>query len=82
MIKVLFFARLREQLGLKELQVTFLAGESIQQLAKRLVAQNSPDWEVLLDEETVYAINQEMVERDAVVSDGSEVAFFPPVTGG
>jgi molybdopterin synthase sulfur carrier subunit len=28
------------------------------------------------------AVNQCMVEESAALSDGAEVAFFPPVTGG
>jgi sulfur-carrier protein len=28
------------------------------------------------------AVNQEMAEDDSSITDGAEVAFFPPVTGG
>jgi sulfur-carrier protein len=28
------------------------------------------------------ALNQEVVNVDTVLTDGSEIAFFPPVTGG
>lgn len=28
------------------------------------------------------AVNQEMADDEAVLQDGAEVAFFPPVTGG
>ena len=28
------------------------------------------------------AVNQDMARADAAVTDGDEVAFFPPVTGG
>jgi sulfur-carrier protein len=28
------------------------------------------------------AVNQHMVGADAIVRDGDEIAFFPPVTGG
>ena len=33
-------------------------------------------------DEVLCAINQEYAQADARVSDGDEVAFFPPVTGG
>ena len=82
MIKVLFFARLREQLGVNEMQIESVEGESVLEFATRISAQQTSDWDVLVDEETVYAINQEIVERDAIVPSFSEVAFFPPVTGG
>jgi len=28
------------------------------------------------------ALNQQMSKEDALIPDGAEVAFFPPVTGG
>lgn len=35
-----------------------------------------------LPDNTLCAINMEYVSLDSVVTDGDEVAFFPPVTGG
>jgi len=34
------------------------------------------------DENILMAINMEYVKSDAIVKEGDEVAFFPPVTGG
>ena len=34
------------------------------------------------DESILAAVNHDYVERDHALSDGDEVAFFPPVTGG
>lgn len=82
MIKILFFARLREQLGVNELELEAVTGETVFQLALRIRSAHNDVWDVLLDEETVCAINQEIVEREAVVTENAEVAFFPPVTGG
>jgi molybdopterin converting factor small subunit len=35
-----------------------------------------------LEEHTVTAVNHEQVGRDRRLSDGDEVAFYPPVSGG
>ena len=84
MIKVLFFASIREQLGRSELSCPH-PGESysLTELISDLLAQNGEDWrEVLLAPNVVRAVNQDVVESDCPLADGDEVAFFPPVTGG
>lgn len=75
-IKVLFFASLRESMGRAsdELQATdasTVAG------VWGIVADGKP-----MPANLLAAINQEYVNADALVADGDEVAFFPPVTGG
>ncbi|GAA5523664.1 molybdopterin synthase sulfur carrier subunit [Microbulbifer aestuariivivens] len=81
MIKVLFFASLRQQLDTAEYQLQNFSG-SVQDLRAHL-AELFPSWEVHLQADNVQAaINQEMVTGNAAVADGDEVAFFPPVTGG
>lgn len=82
MIKVLFFARLREQLGVSEQAIEWHHGDTVQTLLNRLVTEGGDKWQVLLAEEVVAAKNQQTVTRNALVSDGDEMAFFPPVTGG
>ena len=82
MVRILFFAHLREMLGSGEslpysqdiATVAALRG----QLAKR-----GGDWETLDTTRNLRAaVNQTMAGFDAPVKDGDEVAFFPPVTGG
>ncbi|MDB4456215.1 molybdopterin converting factor subunit 1 [bacterium] len=82
MIKVLFFARLREQLGTPECRVTWCDNMTVQSLMNYLLTNNDDKWQSLLAEEVVVAINQQVVNRDARIADGDELAFFPPVTGG
>ena len=82
MIRLLFFARLRELLDCNELELETVAGESVAQLAQRIVDQRGDVWQILLHEDTRCAINQEVVDYEATISDGDELAFFPPVTGG
>lgn len=83
MLKVLYFAGLRERLGRssEELalpaKVTDIAG-----LRDFLVARGGP-WENLATLRNLrYAVNQEMARLDSPLRAGDEVAFFPPVTGG
>ena len=82
MVKLLFFARIKEQLGKSEMTIDFVANQSLQALTQGLIEQNGVEWQILLDPETVLACNQLLVDRDHIVSDGDELAYFPPVTGG
>jgi sulfur-carrier protein len=82
MIKVLFFAQLREQLQCSELQVAEPGIKTIQQLRDFLIQQN-PHWAVfLMNEKLLMAVNQTIKKASQNLQSGDEVAFFPPVTGG
>jgi molybdopterin synthase sulfur carrier subunit len=50
-------------------------------LLERLLGRGEP-WPRVLGARVMVAINQELTSLDALVQDGDEVAFFPPVTGG
>ncbi len=84
MIKVLFFARIREELDSSGLQLEWSSAlADLDALQAALVSRGGEGWaEVLGRPNTIRAINQEVVEGNAEVRDGDEVAFFPPVTGG
>ena len=84
MIKIKYFASLSESLGLRSEELAYsddinTTEDIIQQMATR-----GETWIDAFSGENkvLVAINQEMCDRDATVSDGDEVAFFPPVTGG
>lgn len=75
-IKVKFFASLAEQTGLTEITV------SAQELKNvRDVWGEATGGQALADN-TLCAINMTHANHDDVISDGDEIAFFPPVTGG
>ena len=81
MIKVLFFAQLREQLQCSELMVSENL-DTIAQLRDFLIKQY-PHWKKFLsDEKLLIAVNQTIAKISQPVQSGDEVAFFPPVTGG
>ena len=73
-ISVKFFARLREQVGMGD--ATLDSAEDVQSVWQQ-TTKNMP-----MPSNTLCAINMEYVEPSTKVSDGDEVAFFPPVTGG
>lgn len=82
MIKVLFFAQLKELLQCSQLNVELATPCDIQTLKQHLINEH-PDWEVHLNTNKVLsAVNQKMVDVNHSVKHGDEVAFFPPVTGG
>lgn len=84
MLKVLFFARIREQLGCPSMEVAWsdeIAG--LEALQTFLCERGGVQWrEVLTQDNMVRAVNQAVVDGDCALQDGDEVAFFPPVTGG
>jgi len=75
-INVQFFASLREQLGKQQVSLDYSDGLNVSAVWQQ--ATNSTK----MPDNTLCAINMEYVKTDAVVQDGDEVAFFPPVTGG
>jgi len=82
-VKVLYFAGLREALGIAREDVELAAGiDSVGELRNRLAARGD-DWQPLAATRNLrVAVNQTLCGFDAAVRDGDEVAFFPPVTGG
>ncbi len=81
MITVKLFAGFKDKAGKAELTIT--AGPST---VSELLSQISKECPALLDALSAGAlmvsINQEFVKKDALVSDGDEVALMPPFSGG
>jgi len=83
-IKIVYFASIREQLGLSEESMELPVGvASIAQLSLWLQRERGDKWvSALGNPSTLIALNQEMVNGDQQIKRGDEIAFFPPVTGG
>jgi molybdopterin synthase sulfur carrier subunit len=84
MIKLLYFARLREALGTSQEELAVPAGVSDVQSLMDWLAQRGGAWQ---EEFTGCrplraAVNQELVANATALRDGDEIAFVPPVTGG
>ncbi|MDH5434233.1 MAG: molybdopterin converting factor subunit 1 [Gammaproteobacteria bacterium] len=81
MIKILFFASLREQLGVAQIEFDLASPASIDEIKSKLIEKGDV-WKKAFSRPLLVAVNQEIVEQDTLVSPSSEIAFFPPVTGG
>lgn len=83
MVQLRYFASLREVLGTAGEQLE-LPGDvdDLSGLTRWLQARNATWKQALADSRLHVAINQQIVNRNAVINDGDEIAWFPPVTGG
>ncbi|NEX20715.1 molybdopterin converting factor subunit 1 [Thiorhodococcus mannitoliphagus] len=84
MIRILYFARFREQLGLADETLPRRPGiETVADLLAQLRARGGVWAETLPEgERLMTAVNQELVRPDTAIRDGDELGIFPPVTGG
>ena len=84
MLEILFFASIRERLGVQRLSLPIPAGAvTVQSFRQSLIDNHNQDWaEVLLADNVITAVNQQVVAADHQLHEGDELAFFPPVTGG
>jgi len=76
-VKVLYFAVLRERRGCTEERVTVTSGETVESLYHRLFPATAAGRLPV-----AYAVDQAYVAGDHRLRDGAEVAFIPPVGGG
>jgi molybdopterin synthase sulfur carrier subunit len=83
-IRLLYFARLRENVG--------RSGEDLELPAAVTTVGELADWlkkrggawqtELQRGDQLRVAVNQVMADFGTKISDGDEIALFPPVTGG
>jgi molybdopterin synthase sulfur carrier subunit len=84
MVKLLYFARLREDLGTGAEELALPAGvATVAGLRAHLMGRGGAWATVLANGKALrVAVNQDMAEPATPIKAGDEVAFFPPVTGG
>lgn len=81
-VTIRYFASIREALGTgsESLQTS---ATTVGALREQLMSRSDAAAQVLAAAKAVrMALNQDICDADAVLSNGDEVAFFPPVTGG
>ena len=84
MLTILYFARLREALGVSTEQVDLPQhARDIASLTQWLRTRGGA-WDAELAPGKVFrvAVNQVISDAQTPLADGDEIAFFPPVTGG
>jgi molybdopterin synthase sulfur carrier subunit len=83
MLKLKFFASLREALACSDEQLALPADVKTLGALRAKLAARGGEWTRLTESRSLRcAVNQVMADDDTAVGDGDEVAFFPPVTGG
>jgi molybdopterin synthase sulfur carrier subunit len=81
-LTVKYFASIREALGRRG-EALDTSAQTLAQLRDELIARDGVYAQSLARGRSVrVALNQVMSEESAPLSEGCEVAFFPPVTGG
>ena len=81
-LTVRYFAATREAIGLGSEGIS-TAAKDLAALRDELITRGAPYAEALARGKAVrMALNQVMRDESAALTDGAEVAFFPPVTGG
>jgi molybdopterin synthase sulfur carrier subunit len=81
-VTIRFFSSLREQLGISQ-QEHETVSLNVEQLRSELMRLQPVFAQTLAPGKAIrVAVNQEVCDDTALLSEGCEVAFFPPVTGG
>jgi molybdopterin synthase sulfur carrier subunit len=81
-VKIRYFASIREALGSAE-AIDLPAGATVGQLRELLIERSPKHAGALAHGKALRcALDQALCDESAVIGDGAEVAFFPPVTGG
>lgn len=83
-MKILYFSWIREAVGKSHEDLLMPEGVNTVQGLMTWLKQQDGGYRIAFADDTVVrvAVNQEYVGLDCLISNGDEVAFFPPVTGG
>ena len=81
-LKLRYFASIREALGTGE-TIDVAEGANVASVRDRLIERGGAHASALARSRAIRcALDQVLCDESAVVDEGSELAFFPPVTGG
>lgn len=84
MVTLLYFAGLRESVGVSREQVNLPSGNSTVSMLVDALRSRDGRWTEAFapGRQWRVAVNQQMASLATPLRPGDEVAFFPPVTGG
>ena len=81
-MKILYFAWLRERIGLPSEELEIRSG-TVRDLIDQLRAREARYAVAFADLSAIrVAVDQQLTDFDASIEGATEVAFFPPMTGG
>ena len=78
-MNILYFASLKENLNTASEIITIDADATVDSIKRQLIEKHGAKH---FPSNILCAVNHGMADDDTTVSEGNEVAFFPPVTGG
>jgi sulfur-carrier protein len=83
-VKIIYFARLREALGVDQEELSLSSAIGDVGALTGLLRERGGPWEKELSpgRSVRVAVNHEMANANTRISDRDEIAYFPPVTGG
>lgn len=83
MLQIVYFAKVRETLGLEQEPVEIAPGTSVNALIDQMVLRGGSYALAFADRTKLrFALDQNMVRGDSLLDGARELAIFPPVTGG
>ena len=83
MLQLRYFASLRDQLNCESEVLEWSDNLKTAVDVRAILISRGEQWATTISKPSVLiAINHEIGSNDSTISDGDEIAFFPPVTGG
>lgn len=82
MAKLLFFGALQDLMHGQHHDMALAQPLPLHMIMAIITENNRPLAQALEDKRVRFARNGEFVDSNAVISDGDELAFLPPVSGG
>jgi molybdopterin converting factor subunit 1 len=80
-VRVLFFGAARDSIGRDEIELSIAAPATAASAFEEILS-SYPELERRFGRSLLFAVNQEYARGESPVSEGDELALFPPVSGG